>query len=62
MGKTVTKYRNRDRDYGEDEYGTRNRRGVVPDTRKRRKVRYEEVLEQLDDETNFVLDEDGLAT
>ena len=60
MGKTIVKYR-KDRDYGEDEYGTRNRRGVE-DTRKRRKVKYEEIIEQFEDENNFVLDEDGLST
>jgi hypothetical protein len=61
VGKTVTKHRNKERDYGEDDYGTRNRRGVQ-DNRIRRKVRYEEILEQVEEENNFVLDEDGLAT
>jgi hypothetical protein len=61
VGKTVTKHRNKDREYGEDDYATRNRRGVQ-DTRVRRKVRYEEILEQVEEESNFVLDEDGLAT
>lgn len=56
MGKTVVKYR-KDRDYGEDDYGTRNRRGVQ-DTRVRRKIKYEEILEQFEEENNFVSDED----
>lgn len=58
MGKTVVKYR-KDREYGEDDRGTRNRPGVQ-DTRQRRKVKYEEILEQFEDENDFVLDEDGL--
>lgn len=60
MGKTVVKYR-KDREYGEDDYGTRSKRGIV-EQKRQRKVRYEEILEQYEDENNFVLDEDGLAT
>ena len=59
MGKTVVKYR-KDRDYGEDDYGTRNRRGVEPDTRKRRKVKYQEILEQFEEENIEIYDEDDL--
>lgn len=59
MGKTVVKYR-KDRDYGEDDYGTRNRRGVVPDTRQRRKVKYQEILEQFEEENIEIYDEDDL--
>lgn len=58
MGKTIVKYR-KDRDYGEDDYGTRNRRGVVQDTRQRRKVKYEEILEQFEEE-NAEFEEDDL--
>lgn len=58
MGKTIVKYR-KDRDYGEDDNGTRNRRGVQ-DTRVRRKVKYEEIIEQFEDENNFTDPEDDL--
>ena len=59
MGKTVVKYR-RDRDYVEDD----KPRGKKSDQngKYQRKLSYEDVLEQYEDENNFVLDEDGLAT
>ena len=60
MGKTVVKYR-KDREYGEDDYGTKAKRGGQ-EQKRQRKVRYEEILEQFEDEENFVMDEDGLAT
>jgi hypothetical protein len=61
VGKTVTKYRNRDRDYGEDEYRTKAKRNNQ-EPKRQRKIKYEEILEQYEDENNFHYDEDGLAT
>jgi hypothetical protein len=60
VGKTVTKYRNKDRDYENDDYGSKGRKQNYD--KRSRKVSYEEILEQFEEETDFILDEDGLAT
>ena len=60
MGKTVVKYR-KDREYRDDDYAPKSKRSVQ-EPKYQRRMRYEEVLEQINDETDFVLDKDGLAT